>query len=139
MIRKLILGLLVCVLCFSAELKGQKAIPNTNLPTKVNGLELPDVVLVNQNNQFTTVQAKTKGQVKWLVMSEKNIKYIEDSENNKIILGTIPENCAVTIIAVANVDGKTTDFACTKVQNKKSDMPKKEIQDEKLDYRIRWH
>jgi hypothetical protein len=64
---------------------------------------------------------------------------MEDPDKKSIILGTIPENTAVYIVAVADVNGKMTDFASTKVVQKKSEIKKQESEPEKLDYKIRWH
>jgi hypothetical protein len=116
-----------------------KAPVTDNTPSKVAGLELPKEVIVNGDSAFTKIQAKTDGEVKWLVLSEKAVQYLEDSENKSIILSKVPENANLHIFAVASVNGKLTDFASTKIVKTKNISNKKESEPEKLDYRIRWY
>jgi hypothetical protein len=139
MLKHIILGVLFSVLCINVDIHAQKSAPKPSVAAKVEGLELPEIVLASANDQFVTVEAKTKGTVKWLVICEKPVKYMEDPDKKSIILGTIPENTAVYIVAVADVNGKMTDFASTKVVQKKSEIKKQESEPEKLDYKIRWH
>lgn len=131
-------GLLLFLLISTPDILAQKALPDVNVASKVEGLELPPLVLANSDG-FTTVQAKSKGSVKWLVISNKPIKYMEDSDKNLIILGSLPEDADINIFAVANIDGKLTDFASTKVGKGKNAVSKQETDTEKLDYKIRWH
>lgn len=136
--KYLLYGILFTTLLFSQDSYAQKPLPNPTVPVKVEGLELPNNVLID-NSGFTTVQAKTKGSVKWLVIANKPIKYMEDTEKNLIVLGTIPEDTDVAIFAVANINGKLTDFVGTKLTKSKNKIHKEESEPEKLDYKIRWH
>ena len=139
MLRQVILGIIFGFLCLSTDVNAQKTTPKTAVPAKVEGLELPETVFADPQAEFTTITAKTSGTVKWLVISDKPIKYLEDNEKKSIILGALPENNTILIIAVANVNGKTTDFVSCKVTPRKKNEPATEIQTEKLNYRIRWH
>jgi hypothetical protein len=131
-------GLLLFLLISTPDILAQKPLPDVNVASKVEGLELPPVILANSDG-FTTVQAKSKGSVKWLVISNKPVKYMEDAEKNMIILGSVPEDADINIFAVANIDGKLTEFASTKVGKGKNAFSKQETDAEKLDYKIRWH
>jgi len=111
----------------------------TDSPNKVVGLELPAEVFPKSENGFTKIQAKTEGQVKWLVLSDKTVQYLQDDENKSIILNNVSENNNLHIFAVAVVDGKLTEFASTKIAKGKSAINKQESTPDKLDYKIRWH
>ena len=139
MLRQVIVGLIFGLICLSTDANAQKPVPKAAVPSKVTGLELPEIVFVDPNAEFTSITAKTAGSVKWMVISDKNVKYLQDDDKKAIILGAVPDNATILVIAVANVDGKTTDFVSTKVVLRKKNDPVKEIQNEKLDYRIRWH
>jgi hypothetical protein len=139
MLKHIILGVLFCALCINVDIYAQKSAPKPTVAAKVEGLELPEMVLASANDQFVTIEAKTKGNVKWLVICDKKINYMEDSDKKSIILGTIPEDTAVYIVAIADVNGKMTDFVSTKVVQKKNEIKKQESEPEKLDYKIRWH
>jgi len=115
----------------------QKTLP-VNQPNKVEGLELPETIVVSTTNDFTRIVAKTNGSVKWLVISDPKIQYLEEKDGKAIILGTLPPDAQVTIFAIANVNGKLTDFACTKTFVKKDTANKQENKVEKLDYKIHW-
>jgi hypothetical protein len=110
-----------------------------NTPSQVKGLELPNEVFSDSNQAFTVVQAKSEGTVKWLVVSDKPVQYIEDPDKKSIILGNLPAGANVNIFAVAVVQGNLTDFAGTKIVEKKSAIHKKETEAEPLNYKIRWH
>lgn len=116
-----------------------KAPASDPTPNKVAGLELPQAVVLNADSGFTKIQAKTDGEVRWLVISEKPVQYLQDTENKSIILSNVSEDANLHIFAVASVGGKLTDFASTKLVKGKSAVNKKESEPEKLDYRIRWH
>ena len=135
--RKHLLSYVFCLLLLlSATVLAQK--PSLSGPNEVDGLELPDVVLVKPEKGFTRVQAKTEGTVKWLVISNPEIEYLLDQDGKTIILGSLDSQTQVNIFAVANIKGKTTEFAQTKVVFKKEAVKKQETTAEKLDYKIRW-
>jgi hypothetical protein len=125
------------MLTFVSFAPAQKPMP-INQPNKVDGLELPETILVSTNNDFTRVVAKTNGSVKWLVISDPKIQYLEEKDGKAIILGTLPPETQVTIFAIANINGKLTDFACTKTGAKKEQSKKEENKEEKLNYKIHW-
>ena len=80
-----------------------------DLSNKVEGLELPPNQIVNYDEGFVNVQAKSKGIVKWLVVSlEGKVKYIVGA--NSVIVGVPINGGIVTVYAVALVDNKLTDF-----------------------------
>ena len=82
--------------------------------SKVDGLELPPDYTVAGDEGFVTLQAKTKGSVKWLVISGVKVKYISIPDNS-IIVSVPPTGGLITVFAVAVVDGKLTDFARTNI------------------------
>ena len=81
---------------------------------KVDGLELPPDQTVAGDEGFVTLQAKTKGSVKWLVVSGVKVKYVTTPDNS-IIVSVPPTGGTITVFAVALVDGKLTDFARTNI------------------------
>lgn len=83
-------------------------------PFKVDGLELPPDQTVANDEGFVTLQAKTKGKVKWLVVAAVKVKFVEVPDNS-IIVSIPPQGGVITIFAVAVVDGKLTDFARTNI------------------------
>ena len=135
---KSIYTFILCIMLTAVSFApAQKSLP-INQPNKVEGLELPETIIVSTNNDFTRVVAKTKGSVKWLVISDPKIQYLEEKDGTAIILGSLPPETQVTIFAIANVNGKLTDFACTKTTPKKDASNKQENKTEKLDYKIHW-
>lgn len=83
-------------------------------PFKVDGLELPPDQTVANDEGFVTLQAKTKGKVKWLVVAAVKVKFVEVPDNS-IIVSVPPQGVVITIFAVAIVDGKLTEFARTNI------------------------
>jgi hypothetical protein len=81
----------------------------------VPGLELPPNQTVNFDEGFVNIQAKCKGDVKWLVVSQVKVKYITVPQTSSIILSVPPQGGVITVFAVGLVDGKLTDFASTNV------------------------
>lgn len=90
---------------------------------KVEGLELPPDMKVAEDEGFTVIQAKCKGDVKWLVVSAFKIKYIPIPGNNLILsIPKIPlelppgqDGIVLTVFAVGLAEGKLTEFARTNV------------------------
>jgi len=90
---------------------------------KVAGLELPDDQTVNSDEGFVNIQAKCKGEVKWLVISNAKVKYFVVPQSNSLIV-SIPNNTdLVTVFAVGVVDGKLTDFAMTNINISQGNNP----------------
>ena len=83
--------------------------------SSVPGLELPSDQTVNFDEGFVTLQAKTKGEVKWLVVSGVKVKYVTVPQTNSIIVSIPPTGGIIGIFAVAVVDGKLTEFARTNI------------------------
>lgn len=81
---------------------------------KVTNLTLPPNFEVKPDEGFAVIKAECKGTVKWLVVSQKSVKYIPIDTTNTLILG-IPTNGSVNVFAVGLCDGKLTDFAQTVV------------------------
>lgn len=112
---------------------------DANLPNKVEGLELPSPIMVNPTDGFVTVEAKCKGTVKWLLISDNKVKYLENSKENTVVVG-IPSSGDVNVFAIGLVDGKMTEFAVTKISVQK---PKpKPVAPKKVEppiqYTIKW-
>ncbi len=80
---------------------------------KVEGLELPADKTVKNDEGFITLQAKTKGDVKWLVISATKIKYVTIPQDNSIIISIPVKGGTITVFAISLVDGKMTEFART--------------------------
>ena len=82
---------------------------------KVDGLEIPADMTVKNDEGFITLQAKTKGDVKWLVISATKIKYVTIPQDNSIIISIPVNGGTITVFAISLVDGKMTEFARTNV------------------------
>jgi len=80
---------------------------------KVEGLELPADKAVKNDEGFITLQAKTKGDVKWLVISATKIKYVTIPQDNSIIISIPVQGGTITVFAISLVEGKMTEFART--------------------------
>ena len=98
--------------------------PSVTVPTvtplmaagnKLDGLELPADQTVKNDEGFITIQAKCKGEVKWLVVSAIKIKYFTLPQGNTIVISIPPQGGLINIFAVGLVDGKLTDFARTNI------------------------
>jgi len=113
--------------------------PDT-LANKVDGLELPKPMVVKPSEGFVVVEAKCKGTVKWLLVSESKVKYLENNNNNSVTVA-VPQSGEVAVFAIGLVDSKLTDFAVTTISAEKpvakpKTPPKKKEPD--LEYRIKW-
>lgn len=85
-----------------------------------SALELPADQTVDPSEGFVTITAKTKGtQVRWLVVSltgDAKVKYLPIDLTNSVVVSVPPApGTVIAVFAVANVDGKLTDFARTTV------------------------
>lgn len=98
--------------------------PSVTVPTvtplmaagnKLDGIELPADQTVKNDEGFITIQAKCKGEVKWLVVSAIKIKYFTLPQGNTIVISIPPQGGLINIFAVGLVDGKLTDFARTNI------------------------
>lgn len=96
---------------------------------KVLNLELPPNQEVKPDEGFVLIKAECKGIVKWLVISQKPVKYIANEQNNTLIVG-VPHSGSVTVFAVGLCENKMTEFAKTVVSVKESnkEIPKTEPQ-----------
>lgn len=83
--------------------------------SKVEGLELPASQTVNFDEGFVNLQAKCKGEVRWLVVAGSKVKYIVIPQTNSIIISIPPQQATITVFAVGLVDGKLTEFASTNI------------------------
>ena len=113
---KKILCFLANFLLFSTFLWSQE---NKNL-NKVDGLELPIPQEVLLNSKNLIIQAKSEGQIKWLVISNKPVKYEEDVTKKQILFKSIDNIENINVFAIANINGKLSDFANTKITVKSS-------------------
>lgn len=84
-------------------------------PNKVDSLELPADQTVAYDEGFITIQAKTDGVVKWLVISNQKIKYVPLDATKSIIISVPPTGGQISVFAVALVGTKLTEFARTTV------------------------
>jgi len=119
MIKHLMSGLLALFIATSAF--AQNPIPPVPPPvpvgtTAVAGLELPPDQTVPFDEGFVNLQAKCKGEVKWLVISANKIKYIVVPQTNSIIISIPPSKGVINVFAVGLVDGKLTEFVRTNIE-----------------------
>lgn len=93
--------------------------PMSSAPAVVPGLELPPDQTVTADEGFVTVQAKTKGEVNWLVLcvtGNVKVKYVAVPASNSIIVSIPPvPKTVISVFAVALVDGKMTPFVRTNI------------------------
>jgi hypothetical protein len=84
-------------------------------PHAVEGLVLPEASEISYTEGFVDLQAQTKGTVKWLVLSTSTkVKFrVRESLPNEITIAVPPFEAAITVFAIAVVDGKQTEFART--------------------------
>ncbi len=94
-------------------------VPAAAVENKTEGLELPEEISVDSSEGFMLVQAKSKGKVKWLVISQTRVKYVANEESNSLVVA-VPQSGSVNIFAVALVDGKLTEFVKTSITVKNS-------------------
>lgn len=85
---------------------------------KTEGIELPADQSVGHDEGFVNVQAKCKGQVKWLVVSGTKVKYMANEPTNSIIISIPPQGGLITVFAVGLVDNKLTEFVSTNINVK---------------------
>lgn len=102
---------------------------------KVSGLEITAPLKLDGSQASAKIEAKSQGQVKWLVIADKNIKYEEDIKNKSLIFKDLNSASVVNIFAVANVENKLTDFAYTKI-TLKNDKTNQKITAEKPEVTI---
>lgn len=88
---------------------------SAKVAASVPGLELPDDMKVNFDEGFITIQAKCKGEVKWLIVSQERVKYVAIPQSSQIIISIPPKKCLINVFAVGLVDGKLTEFARTNI------------------------
>lgn len=81
----------------------------------VPGLELPADQNVSYDEGFVNIQAKCKGDVKWLVVAAVKVKYITVPQTNSIIISVPPQGGVISVFGVGLVDGKMTEFARTNI------------------------
>jgi hypothetical protein len=124
MLRRLTVAFAAWVL-LAGLIVGQDASPKTPSPppassaaspNKVEGLELPGDQTVAQDEGFVNVTAKTKGDVRWMVVSNVKVKYVTVESTKSVIISIPPQGgVVVTVFAIAAVDGKLTEFARTNI------------------------
>lgn len=108
----------------------------SEITNKTEGLEITPPQEVLASTEMVTVEAKTTGTVKWLVISQEKMKY---QESNSALVLTVPKSGVINVFAISSVDGKMTEFVNTKItvktkQNIKPEENKKEL----LNYKMRW-
>jgi hypothetical protein len=110
------------------------------LGNKVDGLELPKPMIVKPDEGFVVLEAKCKGPVKWLLVSEGKVKYLENINNSVTV--AVPKKGEVAVFAIGLVENKMTDFAVTTLTAEKPPAkpvtPPKKVEPELLNYKIRW-
>jgi hypothetical protein len=89
--------------------------PQPTAASTVEGLELPKDQTVNHDEGFVTVEAKCKGEVRWLVLSQTKVKYTPLSPTSVIVSIPPQDGVIVSVFAIGLVDGKMTDFATTNI------------------------
>lgn len=106
--------LLISGTAFSQTPIPKKPSPPTVKTDGVDGIELPDDMVVPANEGFVSVQASCKGTVKWLVISTFKIKYFVVDEKKAVIVSVPSEPGAiVNVFAIGVIDGIPTDFVHT--------------------------
>ena len=115
--------ILVCLISFSLSAsepqifqlpKDAPVVPTNNKANKVDGLEIPVDLEVNPDEGFVSLQATTKGTVKWLVISQSKVKFLTNDSSNTIII-SVPQSGQINVFAVALAENKLTDFAKTTI------------------------
>lgn len=119
MYRLLVSALLACSLSLPLASQPPAAAPQVP-PGKahvVDGLKLPAPQTVPFDEGYINLSADTKGTVKWLVLSTSTkLKFrVSPTSPNEITVAVPPYETSMVIFAIAQVDGKMTDFARTEV------------------------
>jgi hypothetical protein len=119
MMKRLCISLLLIFAMFIPA-SAQESVSKAKAPpgieasaSKVEGLELPPDQNVNSDEGFVNIQAKCKGEVKWLVVSATKVKYVTLPQNTIIVSIPAQSGVTITVFAVGAVEGKLTDFART--------------------------
>lgn len=106
------------------------------LGNKTNGLEITAPQEVQPSSELVTIEAKTNGTVKWLVISQEKLQF---QESNSSLILNMPKNGKVTVFAIGLVDGKLTEYVTTSVTTKNQEKKKPEENTKPiLDYKMRW-
>lgn len=93
----------------------QEDVKSAVTASSVAGLELPPDQTVGNDEGFLNIQAKCKGDVKWLVVAGVKVKYVNVPQTNSIIISVPTQGGVVSVFAVGLVDGKLTEFARTNI------------------------
>lgn len=127
MLKKLMAGLVGVAMLLAPAAAQPPTLPPGPVPTApmspgvpesagaaVPGLELPPDQTVPADEGFVTLQAKTKGEVNWLVLcvtGNVKVKYVTIPGSNSIIVSVPPvPGTIISVFAVGLVDGKMTPF-----------------------------
>ncbi len=138
MLKQIFAGVLTLLMATSAL--AQNPVPPLPTPpvpagvTTVSGLELPPEQTVPYDEGFVSIQAKCKGEVKWLVLSNNKVKFVVVQQTNSIIISipvpspdVKPDEKGITgivnVFAVGLVDGKMTEFVRTDIKISGSPSP----------------
>jgi len=93
---------------------------------------------VKASDGFVIIDAKCNGTVKWLLVSDTKVKYVEYSNQNSVIV-SVPTKGDVSVFAIGQVDGKMTDFAVTKISLELPPPKSKPAKsDPPIPYTIKW-
>lgn len=100
-----------------AQAPDAKTVPAVVKINEVSGLKLPASQTVNFDEGFVSLHADTTGTVKWLVLSTSHkVKYkVNPATPNDIDVAIPPYAGAVTVFAIAAVNGQLTDYARTDI------------------------
>jgi len=91
----------------------------------VPGLELTPDIKVLPNTKQIVVNARTEGNVKWLVISNKPCLYKEDSTKKTLTFNNVENISIINVFAIANTKNGLTDFANTKITVEGAKAPEK--------------
>lgn len=90
-----------------------------NNKNQVIGLEITAPIELEVDTTTVKIQAKSEGMVKWLVLTNKEIKYDEDVKNKTIFFKDLTKIDSIQIFAVSDKNGNLTEFAYTTIKKKK--------------------
>lgn len=91
----------------------------------VPGLELTPDIKVLPNTKQIVVNARTEGNVKWLVISNKPCLYKEDSTKKTLTFNNVEDISTINVFAIATTKNGLTDFANTKITVEGAKAPEK--------------